>query len=179
MRRVTAMLVIALVGLVGSAVPVAATPTAASGGRPAPGIEVNGDFQGTSTWMFDAATCGFVHQVFTGTYTLRPHGIPGGTYDLDVCVTFPNGGNVNDFPTNGTFVVTIGQRVTLSGTVSGATLVTGTGVLGLDLTLTVTASSGTHRPVRGTITATGTTDQSGGLFTTVEAGELTSHLHLT
>jgi hypothetical protein len=57
-----------------------------------------------------------------------------------------------------------------------AYLVTGTAVLGLDLTLTVTASSGTHRPVGRTITATGTTDQSGGQFMTVEAGEFTSHL---
>jgi len=176
MRRVTAMLVIAIVGLVGSAVPAAAAPTEAAGGRPSPGIAVNGDFQGTSTWMFDAATCGFVHQVFTGTYTRGSHGIPGGTYDLDVCVTTPNGGPVDEFPTNGTFVVTIGRHVTLSGTVSGAHLVTGTAVLGLDLTLTVTASSGTRRPVRGTITAAGTTDQSGGQMTTVDQGEFSSRL---
>ena len=178
MRRVTAMLVIAVVGLVGATAPVAATPTGASaGGRPSPGIQVSGAFHGTSTWQFDATNCGFVHQVFTGTYTLGPHGRPGGTYDLDVCVTFPDGGEVDRLPTTGTFAVTVGRRVTLTGTVSGATLVTGTAVLGLDLTLTVTGSSGPHRPVRGTITATGTTDQSGGM-STVETGELTSHLHL-
>lgn len=72
--------------------------------------------------------------------------------------------------------MTIGHHVTLTGTVSGAHLITGTAVLGLDLTLTVTASSGTHWPVRGTITATGTTDQSGGQSTTIEAGDFTSHL---
>jgi hypothetical protein len=172
MRRITAMLVIALVGLVGSTAPVAASTD-----RPSPGIEVDGDFQGTSTWTYETVTCGFVHQHFTGTYALGPRDRPGGIYDLDVCVSLPAGGEPEGFPTNGTFVVTLGRHVTLSGTVSGAQLITGTDIPGLDLTLTVTASSGTPRPVRGTITATGITDQSGGLFATVETGTFTSHLH--
>ncbi|HEV7761984.1 MAG TPA: hypothetical protein VGO78_23410 [Acidimicrobiales bacterium] len=171
MRRITATLVIALVGLVGSAVPVAASVD-----RPSPGIEVNGAFQGTGTWTFDAETCGFVHQLFTGTYTLGRHGLPGGTYDLDVCVATPDGGPVDRYPINGTFVVTLGHHVTLRGTVSGAGLVNGTLIPGLDLTLTVTTSSGTHRPARGTIIATGTTDQNSPP-TTVETGTFTSHLH--
>jgi len=68
------------------------------------------------------------------------------------------------------------RHVTLTGTVSGLTRSTGGVVLGLELTLTVTGSSGTHPPVRGTITATGTTDQTGGAGTTVETGEFTSLL---
>jgi hypothetical protein len=173
MRRRTAMLVIAVVGLVGSAVPAAAVPTTASDRRPSPGLQVAGDFHGTSTWEFDAVNCEFVHQVFTGTYTVGPRGNPGGTYDLDVCVNF---GSVDGFVVTGTFIVTVGHHVTLTGTVSGLTRTTGTNVLGLELTLTVTGSSGTHRPIRGTITADGTTDQSVGVGITVEAGEFTSLL---
>jgi hypothetical protein len=172
MRRVTAMLVIALVGLVGSPGPVAA-----SADRPTPPIQVNGDFQGTSTWTLDAQPCGVVQQLFTGRYTLGPRAVPGGTYDLDVCVALPGDDDPDGFPTNGTFVLTVGHHVTLSGTVSGTQQSDPTLILELDLKLTVTASSGTPRPVRGTITVTGTSDQSGGLFATVEAGEFSSHLH--
>jgi hypothetical protein len=77
---------------------------------------------------------------------------------------------------DGTFVVTTRRGATLGGTVSGYMIITGTPVLGLDLILTVTDSAGTRRPVTGTITMTGTRDETGGNQTAVEEGVFTTDL---
>lgn len=178
MRRLAAVTVsvLALVGVVGAAAPATATAAAtATGGGPPAGTHVSGSFSGTSTWAF-GPPCVFAHQVFTGTYDPDRPGIADGTYSLEVCVEYPADPAEPGFETTGTFVVTTGGGGTLTGTVSGLTIPTGTAILDLDLTLTVTHSSGTGRPIRGTIAAVGTTDQSGGNPTTVEEGTFTADL---
>jgi hypothetical protein len=158
-----------VVGLVGAA------PVAAADGDRSPGSQVSGTFSGSSTWAFGEG-CGFARLSFAGRYEPDQHWVRSGGYTFDICA----GDNLGDrWVLDGTFVVTTGRGATLSGTASGSLIITGTAVLGLDLTLAVTDSTGTRRPVTGTITVTGTTDESAGNQTAIEQGTFTADLHST
>jgi hypothetical protein len=136
---------------------------------------LTGTFTGTSTWEIPQdRPCGLLLEEHTGTYDPDRRGVPGGTYTLDVCVAQV----VDRLSVDGTFEVS-GPRLTLSGTVHGFLSQTDppSGDLALDLTLSVTDSRAPGRPIRGTITATGTRSTASG--SVVLSGTFTADLHRT
>jgi hypothetical protein len=174
MRRTATALAVLAASLVLWVAPASGSPAPPE----RPDHELTGTFAGTSTYEFSSdPACNFVLERYTGTYDPDRRGVPGGTYAMDVCVSF---GAPQGFGVDGTFVVT-GPRLTLSGTVHGAlTSLPDNSGLQLDVTLTVTDSDGRGRPIRGTITATGIrTEPGGGIGTSVESGTFTAGLHRT
>jgi len=115
-----------------------------------------GSFDGTSIYELFVEECPFVHQVFTGTYDPDRRGVRGGTYEVDVCVDQPNADF--NYPFSGGFEVVTGHGLSLTGTVTGL-FNPNMPIATIDATLTMTGSHGSPRPVRGTITITGTSDQ--------------------
>ena len=89
----------------------------------------------------------------TGTFDdVRRPGTDG-TFSLDYCVAF-------DFSMAGTFTVESTSGITLSGTLAGMIALEPAGSP-IDLTLTVLESTGTHRPVSGTIWLAGIRTEPG------------------
>ena len=157
--RGVVVVIAALVALVAWPVGAEAGPSGvvatSSGGGHLNG-RVSGDLSATGTYDFDAS-CGFAHEIFTGTYDPRRHGVGDGTFLLDLCVS----GSATDWIVSGSFEVVTAKGVTLRGTAEGTYTITGTSELPVDLTLTVTESVGAPRPVRGTITVSGTRTEPG------------------
>jgi len=172
MRRAVSTLVVVAVSILVWVAPASGSPAPPE----RPGHELTGTFSGTSTYEFSQdPACNFVLEKYTGTYDPDRRGVPGGTYSMDVCISF---GAPQGFGVDGTFVVS-SPRLTLSGTVHGAlTSLPDNSGLALDVTLTVTDSQAPGRPIRGTITATGIrTEPGGGIGSSVESGTFTADLH--
>jgi hypothetical protein len=140
---------------------------------------LTGTFASTSTWRWSLPACPTITQNFSGTYDPDRRGVSGGTFTMATCVELPTGGDA--FPMTGTFEVTSDRGVVLRGTLTGGTILTGAAALRLELTLTVTESSGGRRPIRGTISVVGTTVQTpdpGNISgTSVDSGTFTADLH--
>ena len=154
MVRTTGVLVAFVATLTLWAAPTTASadPAHPAGPRHPPGLALSGTFVGTSTYEFPPDdSCEFVLEEYSGTYDPARRGVPGGTFFLDVCVFVETPG----FGLRGTFEIASG-RLTMRGTVDGSLVANGAGGLVLDVTLTVTESTGTVVPVRGTIHAVGT-----------------------
>jgi hypothetical protein len=153
------VVIAALVALVAWPVGAEAGPAGVVATSPSGGHlngRVSGDLSATGTWDFDES-CGFVHEIFTGAYDPRRHGVGDGTFTLDLCVS----GSATDWIVSGSFEVVTTGGVTLRGTAEGTYTITGTSGLPVDLALTVTESVGAPRPVRGTITVSGTRTEPG------------------
>jgi hypothetical protein len=168
MRRTASALVIIVLVLAVS------TPAASAG--PALSGTQTGTFSGTSTYELFVPACPVIHQIFRGTYDPDRGGVPNGSYVADVCVDQPNADFA--YPFSGTFVITTGQGFSLTGTVTGLQDTDDT-ILGLEATMVVTDSPGSRHPLRGTITVTGTSDQSfpAPPGTSVEAGTFAADIH--
>ncbi len=150
MRRLV-VLMVATIGLVGVAVPAAATPSRGSLNR-----AVSGPYTGTQTFDFVTGGCTFVHQMFDATYA----GDGGqGSFHIDTCVTI----NGSSFDYAGTFVVTTPHGATLTGTVTGFTDAA-LPASSLDLTLTITHGTRRFEHATGTIALSGTWSNDPGIL---------------
>jgi hypothetical protein len=158
MRRTATVLLIVLTGMVASSSPVLAAPSGPGpAGRPWP-HRLTGTFASTSTWSWGSSPCPTITQDFSGTFDPDRPGVGGGTYTMATCVDLPTEGSA--FPMTGTFEVATDDGIVLRGTMTGTTLLTGSLALPVEFTLTVTESSGARRPIRGTISAVGTSVQT-------------------
>ena len=135
-----------------------------------------GSFDGTSVFELYGETCPFMHQVFTGTYDPDRPGVRGGSYEAEVCVHDVNGGFT--YPFTGVFEVVTGYGYSLRGTVTGVHN-PNMPIATVDATLTVTESPGSRRPVRGTITITGISNQyyPAPVGTSIDNGTFAADLH--
>jgi hypothetical protein len=107
MRRLAAVLLVATVGYLVLATPVAAEPDVSLN------REVSGSFSGSAS--FDLFTPGcFIHQSFDGSYETQKG--QSGSFHIDVCPTFSPDGGLVAF---GTFTVTTPHDGNLTGTVTG------------------------------------------------------------
>jgi hypothetical protein len=148
MRRIASALVIIVMAL--------AIGTPAASAEAVVARVGTGTFDGTSVFELFVEECPFIHQVFTGTYDPDRRGVRGGTYEVDACVAQPNADF--NYPFSGTFEIVTGHGHSLDGTVTGI-FNPNMPIATVDATLTVTGSSGSRHPIRGTITITGTSDQ--------------------
>jgi hypothetical protein len=159
----TVVLALAVASPASAAVPVASGP-------------ITGSFEGTGAWEVFGPVCPVIHEVFTGTYEPDRPQDRSGTYEVDACIDNPN----EDFewPLYGTFEIVTGQGYRLVGTAAGAAIPNDNSGPIL-MTLTVTDSPGSPRPIRGTITIDGITDQSypAPVGTSVEWGTFSADLH--
>jgi hypothetical protein len=146
MRRIAVVVLAALV-LVAASPTSAWAATLATRGT----LELKGTFSG-STLTQPNGTCpdGLGHLDLRGDFKLKRRHEHNGRYTIVTCVGLP--ANNGDVPIGGTFVVRSGRRVTLRGIATGTTRL-GDDSIPINLTLTVTSSSGERHPVRGTITA--------------------------
>jgi hypothetical protein len=137
---------------------------------------ITGTFEGTGVYETLGPVCPIIHEVFTGTYEPDRPQDRNGTYEVDVCIDNPN--ENFEWPLSGTFEIVTGQGYRLLGTATGVAIpndISGP----ILVTLTVTDSPGSPRPVRGTITIDGITDQSypAPVGTSVESGTFSADLH--
>jgi hypothetical protein len=150
MRRALVLLLAAVVGLVTLATPASAEGVPGRGGGHRPPVTVTGTVAADGTWDADLA-CGFVRDQLTGTYDAAERRWPDGTITLDLCLT---DFTAEGFPIVGTFTVATDNGVSLAGTLTGFMSIPAVRPpegLPIDLGLVVTGSSGTRRPVTGTI----------------------------
>ena len=162
MRRLAPALLVATLGYLVFAPPVAAEPDASLN------REVTGPFTGTTSFGAGQG-CSFVRGVFDGTY--QPGAQKAGSFHVDICLRFMD---TNVFPVNGTFQLTTRTGATLAGTVTGAMTITGGGgtIGDLDFTLTVTEGTRQFSHATGAIAMDGTF----GLSNNVISGALTGAL---
>ncbi|MDD9368672.1 MAG: hypothetical protein PV358_01010 [Acidimicrobiales bacterium] len=175
MRRALVLLVGLAVGLGPLAAPAYAGDGRGHGHGGRPPVVVSGTISASGTWEYARETCGFVHEVFVGTFDTTGRRFDDGTFTLDLCIP----GQVGEaWEVVGTFVVTLDSGATLSGSVSGTfAFPAGDRTLPTDLALVVTGSTGTRRPVTGTIAVTGDRTESV-LFESSLAGTFTADLQL-
>jgi hypothetical protein len=103
--------------------------------------QVTGPFTGTTAFEFGVGGCGFVFQVFDGTFT-TPSG--PGTFHTEGCVDFGDAA----FPYTGSFSLTAPAGGTLSGPVSGTI---DSANADFDFTLTVATATGSLSGATGTV----------------------------
>lgn len=154
MRRALVLLVGLLLGFGHVAAP-AYADDGDRGRHHRPPREITGTLEATGTWEFAVEACGFVHEVFVGTFDTTGRRIGDGTFSLDLCIP----GQIGEaWEVVGTFVITSDSGATLTGSVTGTYAFPRGSVpptLPTELALLVTGSSGTRRPVTGTISVTG------------------------
>ena len=157
LRRGALLLLTAVLGVALVAPPASAEPEGGPGRPHPPRFPTGGTFEGTGSYEL-GTVCPFAWEVIHGTFDGSRRPGDDGTFTLDYCVGF-------DLATlTGSFGVTTASGVTLSGTAAGSLDLIGSEPPGspFEFTLTVTGSSGTRRPVTGTISLTGLRTEPGG-----------------
>lgn len=155
MRRAMVILIAVLTSFV--LVAPQASAESRGGGNPRPPVGT-GTFEGAG--VFELFTsCSFAREVVDGTFEgSRPGRADDGTFTFDYCVT--SSSPTHTFGFEGTFTLETKTGVVLAGTLSGGINLDPAGSP-IDITLTVVESSGTRRPITGTITLTGTRIEPG------------------
>jgi len=162
-----------LVSVVLVAPQASAQPEARGGGHPRPTLGT-GSFEGAGSWEL-GTRCAFAWEVVNGSFEgSRPGRADDGTFTFDYCVTFTS--PTHTFGFDGTFTLETKPGVLLTGSLSGGIHLDPMGSP-IDITLTVEESSGTPRPIRGTITLTGTRTEPGdGTYSSTLWGAYTADL---
>lgn len=156
MRRAGLVLFAVLASLVLVAPPASAD---GRGGHGQPPIARTGTFEGAGSYEL-GTVCPFAWEVISGTFDGSRRPGADGTFTLDYCVS------IIDFSVAGTFTIVTRSGITLSGPVTG-TIVLDPVEVRIELTLTVTDSQGTRRPITGTISASGIRTEPGGYTATI------------
>lgn len=157
MRRAILIVIAVLASLVLVAPQASADPGPRGGGHPRPPVGT-GSFEGAGVYEI-GTRCAFAWEVVDGTFEGSRRGrADDGTFTFDFCVTFTS--PTHTFGFDGTFTLETTTGVVLAGTLSGGIHLDPAGSP-VDITLTVEESSGTRRPIRGTITLTGTRTEPG------------------
>ena len=141
-----------------------------------PRFPTSGTFEGSASYE-PFTVCPFVWEVTEGTFDGSRRPGDDGTFVLDFCVAFEQ----TAITLTGTFDITTASGIALSGTAVGTIDLSGSGSTGspFELTLTVSESSGTRRPVTGTIALTGLRTESGtGTYEAAVTGTFTSALQM-
>jgi hypothetical protein len=157
MRRAMVIVTTVLASFALVAPQASADPVSRGGGHPRPPVGT-GSFEGAG--VFELFTrCTFAWEVVDGTFEgSRPGRADDGTFTFDYCVTSDS--PTHTFGFDGTFTLETKTGVVLAGTLSGGINLDPAGSP-IDITLTVEESSGTRRPISGTITLTGTRTEPG------------------
>jgi hypothetical protein len=125
MRRLAAVTLVAVLGLVGTAC------------DPELSRKTSGTFTGSAPWQFGNG-CGFVHQSYEASY-VRRQGAEGGQFDIEGCVGFESP-YPGAFTFVGTFVLTTQGGAVLRGPARGTT-----DAVGGTSRFTLTVEQGTKR----------------------------------
>ena len=157
MRRAMVIVTAVLVSFVLVAPQASADRGSPGGGNPRPPVGT-GSFEGAGVYEL-FTRCTFAWEVVHGTFEgSRPGRADDSTFTFDFCVTSDS--PTHTFGFDGTFTVATKTGVVLAGTLSGGIHLDPMGSP-IDITLTVEESSGTRRPISGTITLTGTRTEPG------------------
>lgn len=175
LRRGALLLLTAVLGVALVAPPASADPEGSPRRPRLPRFPTSGTFEGSGSYEL-FTVCPFAWEVIEGTFDGSRRPGDDGTFALDFCVAFEQ----TAITLTGTFDIATAWGVTLSGPAVGTIDLGGPGPsYPFELTLTVTESSGTRRPVTGTVTLTGLRTETGtGTFEATVTGTFTSALHM-
>lgn len=169
MRRAALLVLAVLASLALIAPPASAGPHTGEGGDHRPPIARSGTFEGSGVYEL-GTVCAFAWEVVNGTFDASRRPGADGTFTLDFCVS------IVDFSLAGTFTVATTSGITLSGTLTGSITLEPAGSP-VELTLTVVDSSGTRRPITGTISLTGIRTEPGdGTYSSTTVGTFVTDL---